>query len=264
MDKNISKRDIARLRATFAHVADDSFFDRYRRMLRGGLPFDTCLFMRFTAQGTVDPASAWLQPKALKKGVLTQYFDGAYRLDPFFQFRDIPPDGGLYRLSQIAPDRFFAGEYFLQYYNQTRLCDEIGLLVPLPDGGRGHLSFSRLQSAGPFRRKELSCLAHFAPLLLELLRAHFMQRNSLPDSRTPQPLPLDDVIRAQVLSRLDVRLTPRESEIAALVLQGHSTTSAALSLSISRETAKVHRRNTYRKLGISSQAQLFALLKDLL
>ena len=49
-----------------------------------------------------------------------------------------------------------------------------------------------------------------------------------------------------------------------LVLQGHSSESIGLKLDISTGTVKVHRRNVYRKLGISSQIQLLSIyLKNL-
>ena len=53
-------------------------------------------------------------------------------------------------------------------------------------------------------------------------------------------------------------LSEREREIVALVLQGHSTESIAGRLDISPGTVKIHRRNIYRKLGIGTQAGLFA------
>jgi DNA-binding CsgD family transcriptional regulator len=57
----------------------------------------------------------------------------------------------------------------------------------------------------------------------------------------------------------DLNLTSRETAIVDLVLQGHSSESIGLKLNISTGTVKVHRRNVYRKLGISSQTQLLAL-----
>lgn len=71
------------------------------------------------------------------------------------------------------------------------------------------------------------------------------------------------MIRSHVTDQTGKALTRREAQLAALILQGHSNLSAALDLGISRETVKVHRRNIYRKLDISSQAELFAALKDL-
>jgi DNA-binding CsgD family transcriptional regulator len=60
-----------------------------------------------------------------------------------------------------------------------------------------------------------------------------------------------------VWGRLD--LTAREAAIVELVLQGHSSEAVGRRLGIATGTVKVHRRNVYRKLGISSQTQLLSL-----
>lgn len=54
-------------------------------------------------------------------------------------------------------------------------------------------------------------------------------------------------------------LSPREREVCALLLAGCSSDAVALRLGISRHTVKDHRKNIFRKLGISSLAELFAL-----
>ena len=54
-------------------------------------------------------------------------------------------------------------------------------------------------------------------------------------------------------------LTHRECEIAGLILKGHSSKSIARIIEISPGTVKIHRKNIYRKLGISSQSELFSL-----
>jgi len=54
-------------------------------------------------------------------------------------------------------------------------------------------------------------------------------------------------------------LTRRELEIVTLILKGHSNLSLAAVLSLSPNTVKVHRRQIYSKLAISSQAELFRL-----
>ena len=55
------------------------------------------------------------------------------------------------------------------------------------------------------------------------------------------------------------RLTPREREVAELLLRGCSTDAVAMRLSISRHTVKDHRKHIFAGLGISSLAELFAL-----
>lgn len=64
-------------------------------------------------------------------------------------------------------------------------------------------------------------------------------------------------------SWLDGRgVTAREAEVADLVLRGHSNGSIGAVLGISTETAKVHRKNLYAKLRISSSFELFRLFTD--
>jgi len=265
MAVQLMPRDIQRLQKAMAQVRDESFFRSFRNLLRARLSFDTFLILTFSKDGAPEPLETWIKDPVLAHNYPRLYTAGAYRLDPFFQYRNQIGDGGLYLLSEIAPDRFFAGEYYLQYYKQTKIIGEVGLLVPLSDGSVGHLSFSRREGRGTFKRKEVNCLKQASPILLELLRQHCEHRMALRSTQGPDNTsrPLEDLIRAHVAESRKPQLTRREAQMAGLILQGHSNLSAALSLGISRETAKVHRRNIYRKLQISSQTELFVLLADL-
>ncbi len=53
------------------------------------------------------------------------------------------------------------------------------------------------------------------------------------------------------------RLTPREREVVALVVERHTTAEIASKLYISPQTVKNHLRSAYRKLGIQSREALF-------
>jgi DNA-binding CsgD family transcriptional regulator len=55
------------------------------------------------------------------------------------------------------------------------------------------------------------------------------------------------------------RITPRETQVVAQVLEGHSSDAIARSLGISVGTVRIHRRNIYAKLQISSQQELFSI-----
>lgn len=261
----LRSRDILRLRHAMQNVGHESFFRSLRNLLRARVYFDTFLLLRFPLLGPPEPLGTAIKDPVLAHNYPRLYTEGAYRLDPFFQFRDLPAEGSMYRLSEIAPDRFFSGEYYLQYYRETKIADEVGLLVPLSDRSVGHLSFSRREGAGPFRRKELQCLRHYSPLVLEMLRQHL--ENGVDARPAPVPedssRPLSALIRSHIATTQSIAITNREAEVAGLILQGHSNLSAALVMGISRETAKVHRRNIYRKLRISSQTELFALLAEL-
>nr|WP_237684321.1 helix-turn-helix transcriptional regulator [Pseudaminobacter soli] len=54
-------------------------------------------------------------------------------------------------------------------------------------------------------------------------------------------------------------LTPRELEVVGLVLEGHSSESISSLLGISAGTVRIHRKNIYAKMRISSQRELFAI-----
>ena len=60
------------------------------------------------------------------------------------------------------------------------------------------------------------------------------------------------------------RLSEREAEVPQLILQGHSSKVIARMLGNSPETVKVFRKQLYQRCGISSQAELFALMLPLL
>lgn len=261
----LSKGDIRRLRRAMVSAGRPAFFHTFRRLIHLRVGFDTFLLLRFDTGQTPVLLDSWFDPAHSLDDAMRTYVESVHPFDPFFQHNDVPASGGLYRLPDIAPDRFFSSQYYNEYYRAAGLCDEVGLLAPLPGGRRAHLSFSRRDTTGPFRRREIQCLRHHAPLLLELLRQHVSV--SLPpaprQSHTPTPA-LPELIRAHTATVLKRPVTEREAQIAALVLQGHSNGSAALTLGISRETCKVHRRNLYRKLAIASQRDLFGLLKHLL
>jgi DNA-binding NarL/FixJ family response regulator len=53
-------------------------------------------------------------------------------------------------------------------------------------------------------------------------------------------------------------LTPREAEVLPLLQQGASNRQIALELHVGVETVRTHARHIYRKLGVSSRAELVA------
>ena len=58
-------------------------------------------------------------------------------------------------------------------------------------------------------------------------------------------------------------LSPREMQITELLLKGCGSPQIAGLLGISRHTVKDHRKQIFRKLGICTLAQLFALFRRL-
>ena len=57
-------------------------------------------------------------------------------------------------------------------------------------------------------------------------------------------------------------LTPREKKIIQLVTDGHTSRQIAALLCLSTYTVKTHRKAIYRKLGVSSLAELIHTVAD--
>lgn len=60
--------------------------------------------------------------------------------------------------------------------------------------------------------------------------------------------------------QMKYRLTPRECEVVRLVLQGRSVVDISDRLAVSIGTVRNHKQRLYRKLGVSSERELFPLL----
>jgi DNA-binding CsgD family transcriptional regulator len=201
-------------------------------------------------------------PPGKRKIFVTDYQAGPYHLDPFFlaAARSIAP--GLYRLRDLAPDRFYQGEYFRNYYVQTGLAEEIGYFVGLPDGATLVLSLMRAER--PFSQREFAALGAVFPFVAAVAGRHWasLGLRFSEDGRSPGQPPLRKRIAYDFGSFGQGILTAREREVAELTLKGHSAESAGQLLGISPGTARIHRRNIYAKLRINSQGELFSRFLD--
>ena len=183
------------------------------------------------------------------------YQEGPYLLDPFYSAATAPKTG-VWRMRELAPDRFFASEYYRNYYAQTGLSEEVGFFMPVGAEVTVVLSLMRSEGAGPFRPKEYQLLQDVAPLVRTITGNRWHGLASRFDARLEHAPRIDG--SQQAPRRDNQSLTPREKAIIELVLQGHSSESIGLRLGVATGTVKVHRRNIYRKLGISSQTQLMS------
>ncbi|MFK5997684.1 MAG: helix-turn-helix transcriptional regulator [Rhodobacterales bacterium] len=196
------------------------------------------------------------------KNIDTIYLAGAYLLDPFHELHITGAPRGLYRLSDIAPDRFQRNRYFLDYYRNTTMVDEIGFVGYPAKSVSIHVCLGRDSHSGQrFSNRVLATAARMVPVVTALAERHWSGLNS-----TGTYTEVDIVARlmAAVTQAHDVSLSPRQAEVAVLILRGHSSVSIGLRLGISTQTVKVFRKQLYRKCKISSQAELFNLMLPLL
>jgi len=189
------------------------------------------------------------------------YLNGPYLLDPFFKACGRKVDTGLYRLRDIAPDRFLQSEYYRSYYVRTGLAEEICYTFYLLNDVAVVISLMRSGDSSRFSAREFRLLESVVPIVSSLAQRHWQD---VPDwfevdSTDRETGDNRTIIENMVSAIFGPRITPRETQVVAQVLEGHSSESTARSLGISVGTVRIHRRNIYAKLDISSQQELFSI-----
>lgn len=218
----------------------------------------------FAYRGRVRPLilGCTVDEKMYRRVMLDDYISGPYLLDPFFHAALSGTRSGCYRLSSFAPDHFRQSEYYRKHYHRTQIGEEIGFFFELPDHVTGVLSVLRWRRQGsPISRPEFSMLQAIEPALRPILVKRWSdasKRMKKSESTEGARNELGNEFFDDFESFGAPQLSLREHQIVSVILQGHSTESIARQLDLSPGTVKVHRRNVYRKLGISSQAELFA------
>lgn len=191
----------------------------------------------------------------------TTYLAGAFRLDPYFDLHLRQAPAGAYRMHDIAPDAFQRSRYFIEYYDQTTLVDEITFVAYPSSGVTLNICLGRDgATARAFSPGELENCRRLAPVIVALAERHWAKLALANGPAEDTAAMLAEAAR----HRQGIHLSPRQSEVALLILKGHSTVSIGLQLGLSAQTVKVFRKQLYARCRISSQAELFSLMLPLL
>lgn len=248
---------LARTGTVVAAIGQDSFPPALTSLLQAVAPYTYTVVFGYS--GSARPLDLYDDFPASKRQIfVTDYQEGPYLLDPFYRAVTRPVPAGLYRMRDLAPDRFYQGEYFRNYYAQTGLAEEIGYFVDIPDGATVVLSLMRDER--PFTSREVTALGEVTPLVDASIRRHWADLPSRFDlsSQNRHGAAMETDLERSFHSFGDGLLTAREREIVEHTLKGHSADAVGRILGISPGTVRIHRRNIYAKLRISSQGELFS------
>lgn len=248
------------LAATVAAIGTTDFAPALIDALKHVAPFNySVIFAYCRSARPVDLFDTF--PAAKRRVFVDDYQAGPYLLDPLFIAKPETWGPGPHRVADLAPDRFPQSEYFRSYYVQTGLSEEIAFFVPIKSGTR--IVISLMRDAGrlqAFATRERKRLQSIAPLVVAAATHHWKDIEARfsgpnPDSRINET----ERLLVSAFHRFgEGRLTPRESEIAELVLKGNSSEAIGKILGIATGTVRIHRKNIYMKLGIGSQGELFS------
>jgi DNA-binding CsgD family transcriptional regulator len=210
-------------------------------------------------------------PDAQARAGVINYVNNTYVLNPLYNAYQRGLKTGVYRLRELASE----GAADMKAFRKYRICatasEEIGYLtegwpagyeelciaMELPGGECAELTLSRTASQGGFADEDIASLSPVIPFLAAAVRRYWRHARLMHHSDA-------SARRSQGAVRAFGRnlLSPRERELAQLLLRGHSTASVGLRLGISTTTVKTHRKNLYSKLGIATQAEFFSLFLD--
>lgn len=241
------------------HLSDADLPGRLQSAINSVVPYEHLLIYGYRLRGR--PIDLHCNPTDPDfRNHVQAYIAGSYHLDPFYHQYQAGYEHRFYPLKEIIPDDFETNQYNLTHYARTGIFDEVVLYVGLDSGLTAAMSLTRNNDQKRFTTEEISTLDAMVPVISALIRQHWVGTD-LPLEvlmPTPQLTTLQDHIDHAFGVFGRSLLTDRESEVIGLILRGYSSTVIGSRLGISVGTVKIHRKNAYHKLNISSQSELFS------
>lgn len=238
-------------------IGDETFARTFASIIHKVATSDSLIVFLYSRDKT--PEILFERAKhSLRRNSLSSYLEGFYLLDPFYRAAMEESRRGVVRIESIEPPGFRSSEYFCNYYKHSHVEDEVNLIFRISHSSIFAASAQRAEGKGRYKPNEISALVELEPSLRAAAEAHW---------RWSSPAPADSMDKAdhehfkRVISEFGrTILTAREYEVVQLVLRGFSTAEISRLHNISDDTVKVHRRNIYAKLQISSLSELFGLV----
>lgn len=244
-----------KLASVLPQIGSDQLIDSLIAMIKDLVPTDSASIIQY---GRIHKPILLYNdyPSAERRTLINNFLKGPFLLDPFYHCGKESKTSALHQLIDLAPEGFQETEYYRIHFRHTKLKDEVGYIIHLNDEQFINISLGQLKDMDEYNIEHIELLKDITPIIEQVCKLHFSDMEKTADNHLPEQLD-------SALNHFGTAfLTDRESQVVQLFLHGHSTKSIAERLGISPETVKLHRKNSYAKLDISSQAELFHLFID--
>ena len=234
----------------------ESFPDKLADLFKELVPTDNVMIVVFPSKSR--PIVKYNDnPPEDRVSMLDNFVAGAFLLDPYYLAATKQDKNGFFHLKDIAPSGFEESEYNRLYYNLSGLCDECGYVLRLRDNEKTfiHISLGQIGNCESFSKDCLKQLSDITPLIDVLIKYHWQAIDDESDSQLDLREQLERALECFGTSIL----TERENQMVQMILHGYSSKAIAERFKISVETVKLHRKNAYAKLDLSTQGELFNL-----
>lgn len=235
------------------------------RFLRQCMPFDNFIVIAYSGERNPVVLYREFRDPVVYEAMDSEYVTANYVFDPFYIAHIQGVKSGLHRLFDVAPDRFKQTSYYELYYEKTTLIDEVAAFAQTETGLTITACMGTDRSSGrSFTKKHLAILNRHTLFISSLMELHWNDHQIPTVEVDGTKVPLVTRLRETLMRTQGIHLSPRQSEVAIFILQGHSSKSISLNLGLSASTIKVFRKQLYAKCNISSQAELFAMILPIL
>ena len=230
------------------------------QMISAHVPLAQCTI--FAYEGDAPPHIVAIGDRSRTQslpGIAQAYVERFYRLDGSLQVMQAEFEAAR-RASASQPrivlhlqrgEHLNHAQYRQVCYEQPQVAERLAILA-LYDGWRWlSVNFYRGHEHGVFDAHSLRVMEAFAPLVVQAVRLHYAGR--VIDQH------LADALMARLMRQYP-ELTKRDGDVVRALLAGLSTEAMAEHLGLELSSAQTYLKRLYRKLGISGQRELLALL----
>jgi DNA-binding CsgD family transcriptional regulator len=189
------------------------------------------------------------------------YIGGMYLLDPFYLAFEAADQRGVLHIKRDGIEDVSDSKVYRNYFNYMRSRNEVGTLHEVGDDACIHLSIFLNDKDEDQIERTIGVLHDIEPMITTLFKMYY-RAHSEDTGEGGQEQPRQQLHRQIVNSLMlfgsDV-LTKRELTVVQNLLRGHSAKSMARILNITPGTISIHRSNIYRKMNVTSQAELSSM-----
>ena len=263
--------DNPRLGEYFRSIADvihvlgqPDFEELLLALLSEAVPIDHCTVFTYSERGDAGHLFTHSRMPAKEAEELARdYVEKYHRDDPNFAAMKELEDTHYHRFARRDLTADYDPAYQNHFFDRRGLIDKASSIGRIEDG-QVYCNFYRMTGSAPYTDDDWDTLRDLMPLATALVAAHYdiarargrvhldngsehILRKSIVHNVVSQDVPPFDL------------LTGRERQVCERILLGYTTTGIGLDLNIAPASVATYRKRAYRRLGISSQNELFSL-----
>lgn len=219
------------------------------------LPVDYCTLNSYSAKdGMSSIVVASRTNMATARSLTRSYVAEFYRHDPNFPDLDRYVKTSRVIVRAHDPRRISSRKYIDRFYTKVDLVDKIALIW-YADFKSYNLNLYRTSKSGRYATEEKLLVTDWSEVIASIARQHCQHFLVQKDLSSGNMLAFIE----RLANAARTPLTRRELDVCSRIALGYQMQAIAADLGIGFESAVTYRKGAYRKLGISSQNELFGL-----